>query len=1145
MIRYITAVASTISLCLSYSACKESESEFGSTQQAISACLPPVHEIACENEQAGTPISTWDVNHSESSILGFSTDISVNRGETIHFKIDTPSTAYHIDIYRVGFYNGNGARLIQAGILPTAYGSQPACSTDGGSVPNKLVDCGNWTERASWAVPATATSGVYLARLVRDDGDFVGRASHIPFVVRNDTSNSDILFQTSDTTWQAYNSYGNVGLYGGTSTDFVHRVSYNRPFVDRAVGTIYGNKASYFFAAEYPMIRFLEANGFDVSYAAAVDTDRAGTSGTATALTTTTLTDASATWSTNRFVGATVAMGGKRATVTSNTATMLTFTGGWSGGGVPTLGAYNTSALRSHKAFLSVGHDEYWSGRQRANVEYALSQGVNLAFLSGNEMTWKTHLDPSIDGTNTPFRTLVTYKESYSSSGTPAGDYSYDTDGFTIRSGGRVPDKTTVTAATGTPIQITTSAAHGLTTGQPIIITGVGGNTNANGSWLVTVISSTKFSLVGSASNAAYTGGGFASAPWTGQWGDPTGSNSNYGALSDGSKPENGLTGTKWVVEIDERGLKVPWYYGDHRLWRNTGIGHGLVAPIGMVCQCGGSPCGCVIGHEWDSDVDNGFRPAGLMRTSSTSVGAAPDPEMHYFVVDYGPQYIEGHPSTHHTTMYRSPATSTGALVFGAGTINWTWGLDGCHDHDPTFTETPSNMSAICADPNELIGTDQAMRQATVNLFADMCNSSGQCIQPRTLRSGLSLATKSTDATAPTSSASVSPSPTLGTPSTVTVTATDGGGGVVGGVDVSVDGGVTWHPADISLRNYSSCTSGLTCSTWTYTWMPTALGAFTVKSRAVDDTGNLETPGAGLGVTVSPRASELLYFYKASTGAVACGKLSSAGTYTNLGTATIQPDWTHIVSVKGVPMAPVGGVSPGYVNAFLFYSSSTGFAWTARLDDSCIYSELAPNTGPHGVPHSPGPGWNIVVPGSNNMVLFYDSAGHRMMLGRLDELGFFAPLSAATVAGTYTHVVAAGNNVFLFYNSSTGAAATTKINAPSNNYVTLNTISTLSPGWTHIVAGVNNVLLFFKSTPGNAMSAQLDGAGNLNILQNPLWNADLAWSSIVAGFKNKTLFFYHSPSGTFATGTLDQNGNYVSFGSGSGFSTGWTHIVGP
>src|SRR5690606_19198422 len=60
--------------------------------------------------------------------------------------------------------------------------------------------------------------------------------------------------------------------------------------------------------------------------------------------------------------------------------------------------------IREHRVFLSVGHDEYWSAGQRANVEAARDAGVNLAFFSGNEVFWKIRWE---DGG----RTLVCYKE--------------------------------------------------------------------------------------------------------------------------------------------------------------------------------------------------------------------------------------------------------------------------------------------------------------------------------------------------------------------------------------------------------------------------------------------------------------------------------------------------------------------------------------------------------------------------------------------------------------------------------------------------------------------------------------------------------------------------------------------------------------
>ena len=89
---------------------------------------------------------------------------------------------------------------------------------------------------ASWTVPSNAVSGLYLAHLVRND---TGGSSLIPFVVRNDASHSDILFQTDDETWQAYNSYGGNSLYQctvncppGNSESYkgADTVSYNRPW---------------------------------------------------------------------------------------------------------------------------------------------------------------------------------------------------------------------------------------------------------------------------------------------------------------------------------------------------------------------------------------------------------------------------------------------------------------------------------------------------------------------------------------------------------------------------------------------------------------------------------------------------------------------------------------------------------------------------------------------------------------------------------------------------------------------------------------------------------------------------------------------------------------------------------------------------
>jgi len=608
--------------------------------QSLAAAAAVTNPIVLENQKTGNPESEWGIDGAGSSnIEGFATDISVNLGQTVSFKIDTNSSNYRIDIYRMGYYGGMGARKV-ATIQHTGVQNQPDPLRDNAT---GLVDAGNWAVSASWNVPTDAASGVYIAKLVRQDGTF--GENHIPFIVRDDSSHSDIIFQTADETWQAYNGWGGANFYGGNGpatgqgAGRAYALSYNRPIATRGgVGT-YAGPQDYLFGAEYAAISWLEQNGYDVSYMAGVDVDRYG------------------------------------------------------------------SLLLNHKMYLDVGHDEYWSGQQRTNVEAARDAGVNLSFWSGNEMYWRTRWGNSISADGTPYRTLISYKET----------------------------------------------------------------------WANTSIDPT--------------------SQWTGTFRDPRFSPPAVG----GGSPENAVTGQ--IFQVDDVGsalqsIRVPYDDANLRFWRNTSVANLQSGQTATLTKN-------YLGYEWDEASDNGFDPAGLVKLSSTTL------QVSTYLLDYGNTTGNG-TSTHNLTLYRAPS---GALVFGAGTVYWAWGLSDNHD-------------------KEVTPTDARVQQAMVNLFADMG------IQPATLQSGLITGLPSTDHTAPTSTINAINSVSAGSVVTISGTATDTGGGVIAGVEVSTDNGLSWHPATGD-------------ETWTYSWSPQLAGTYTIRSRAVDDSVNLETPSAGRTATIT------------------------------------------------------------------------------------------------------------------------------------------------------------------------------------------------------------------------------------------------------------------------------------------------------
>ena len=265
---------------------------------------------------------------------------SVGLGQSLTFHVSVnPAQTYIIDVYRVGWYGGAGGRhLLRIGPLSGTH--QPACPANGST---GLIACG-WSAGYTLAVPPTWTTGIFLAVLT----NAAGYQNYVTFVVR-DSRAAPIVYQQSVTTYQAYNNYPDDSVtgksfygfnsYGGTTVTGESRavkLSFDRPYARDGVGQ--------FFHWELPFVRWLEKNGYDVTYTTNLDTHTSG------------------------------------------------------------------ARLRGSRAFLSVGHDEYWSKEMFDAVEAARDAGVSLGFFGANAAYWQVRFEPSAGGV--PNRVMVCYKYS-------------------------------------------------------------------------------------------------------------------------------------------------------------------------------------------------------------------------------------------------------------------------------------------------------------------------------------------------------------------------------------------------------------------------------------------------------------------------------------------------------------------------------------------------------------------------------------------------------------------------------------------------------------------------------------------------------------------------------------------------------------
>jgi hypothetical protein len=190
--------------------------------------------------------------------------------------------------------------------------------------PVRVRECA-WETAARVEIPRDWPSGVYLGKLTEERE---GLQSYVVFVVRDDRP-CDFLFQVSDTTWAAYNRWPDLWSLYDDGTPPHHwwtgpgvAVSFDRP---------YGRYRQIFDAPLSQGSGEFLLWEFPLAF-----------------------------WMEER---------GYDVSYISNLDTHA-----------------DAGRLRNAKAFLSVGHDEYWSLEMYRNVKAAIDGGVHAAFFSGNSV---------------------------------------------------------------------------------------------------------------------------------------------------------------------------------------------------------------------------------------------------------------------------------------------------------------------------------------------------------------------------------------------------------------------------------------------------------------------------------------------------------------------------------------------------------------------------------------------------------------------------------------------------------------------------------------------------------------------------------------------------------------------------------------
>jgi hypothetical protein len=255
--RMIALAAAAVAAPATVAACTQSNS--GSDAAHSSGRTPSPHPSPkSENSLPGDP--NWQIRHqgAADAMMGYLNAASVLPGQAITLFASTPARSFQVSAFRMGWYNGDLARLVWKSSTVPGHVQSPAAVT-----PDTRTVETNWGP--SLTIPTDGwPEGSYLLRMDSE----AGAQRYVPVTVRSASTSGKTVIKNCVGTWQAYNTWGGHNLYNGPggAADYNNRslaVSMDRP---------YDASGAYMFLwHERKFIALAERSGLPLAYVTSVD----------------------------------------------------------------------------------------------------------------------------------------------------------------------------------------------------------------------------------------------------------------------------------------------------------------------------------------------------------------------------------------------------------------------------------------------------------------------------------------------------------------------------------------------------------------------------------------------------------------------------------------------------------------------------------------------------------------------------------------------------------------------------------------------------------------------------------------------------------------------------------------------------------